>query len=536
MASNIIFITSILILFTGIINIVINRFLYKKSIVFHIIAMLTFPILIAVFLGFFVGYVGLNHFIWCAPLVILFFLAGNELIARMFRNPLKDLFNKIDSLSKGDLNLSFDEKSLKGEHELANLMRSTSTLNESLKNIATFAGHVGKGELNVEYTLASENDSLGQAMLDMRGNLQTAEKEKEERRKEDERRNWATEGIARFADLLRTNNDNIEELCHLIVSNLVKYIGANQAGIFILNDDDAEKPVLELKACYAYERRKYLEKTINIGEGVVGTCYLERESIYMTQIPKDYIHITSGLGNDTARALLITPLKVNEGIYGVLEIAAFKEFEPHVREFVEKVAESIASTIGSVKVNIRTNKLLEVSKMQGEEMANQEEELRQNMEEMQATQEEMFKKQEESERAHDELVITMSKMEEMQEVLKNEKLEIQSVMSAVDHVLLRITYGADMTTLEVNNFTLDFFGFTLDQMLGVKLTDRMRQKDIPDFKERWAKVLNGGSFEEVGIRNTKAGERQVWYSYSPIKDVHGNVHKVLMLGRLIEQL
>jgi len=535
MISNIILITGLLILFTGVVNILLNRWLYKKSVVFRIIALLTIPTLIAVFFGFLVGYVGLKHFIWCAPLAILFFLFGNNMISKMLQHPLKDIFNKIDSLSKGDLNLSFDEDSMKGENEIAKLMHTTSMLTDSLKNIATFAGHVGKGELNVEYTLMSDHDSLGQAMLDMRTNLLKAEAEKEERRKEDERRNWATQGVAMFADLLRSNNDNIEELCHSIVSNLVKYIDANQAGIFILNDDDTENPVLELKSCYAYERRKFLEKTINLGEGVVGTCFLERESIYMTQLPKDYIHITSGLGNDTARALLITPLKVNENIYGVLEIAAFKEFEPHVREFVEKVAESIASTIGTVKVNMRTNKLLEISKMQGEEMANQEEELRQNMEEMQATQEEMFNKQEETERAHAELVVTMSKMAEMQEALKDEKYEIQSVMSAVDNVLLRITYGADMTTLDMNNFTLDFFGFTREQMIGVKLTDRMRQKDIPDFKIRWAKVLDGGSFEEVGIRNTKHGERQVWYSYSPIKEANGNVHKVLMLGKLVEQ-
>ena len=390
----------LLILLAGVLTIVLVRLIFKKSIVFHIVAVMTFPILNAVMIGLVLGAKGLTHLVWAVPWTVFIIFIGFVIIIRMLRHPLNEMFNKVDSLSKGDVNLSFDERFLKGGHELARVMRRLSRHAESLKNIATFAGHIGKGELNVEYTLLSANDTFGKAMLDMRANLQRAEAEKEERRREDEHRNWVTHGVAKFADLLRANNDNIEELCHSIIHNLVKYIGANQAGIFILNDDDG---ILELKACYAYERRKFLQKTIELGEGLVGTCFLEKQSIYITDLPKDYVHITSGLGSDTPRALLITPLKLNETVYGIVEIAAFKEFEPYMIDFVEKLAESIASTIASVKVSIRTNKLLEISKFQSEEMAGQEEELRQNMEEMQATFDEMGRKQREYEAIHEKL-------------------------------------------------------------------------------------------------------------------------------------
>jgi PAS domain S-box-containing protein len=242
----------------------------------------------------------------------------------------------------------------------------------------------------------------------MRQSLQTAANDQSIRAKEEEQRNWGTAGLAKFAEILRHDNGNPEALAYNIVSNMVKYLDANQGGLSVLNDDNDNDKYLELRACYAFDRKKFLEKRINIGEGLVGACYIEGENIYLTDIPDEYINITSGLGDANPKAVMICPLKLNDEIYGVIELASFREFEPYQCEFIQKVSESIASTIATVRVNVRTSLLLEQTKLQAEEMANQEEELRQNMEEMQATQEEMFHKNEEAERAHNDLTKIMS--------------------------------------------------------------------------------------------------------------------------------
>jgi len=504
----------------GVLAVGFQRLLFKKSIVFFIAVMVVVPILVGCVAGLVIGARGEWHFYWAAPLVIVVTTIGLETIAWIVRRPLNQMLKTVESLAEGNVDVIVDEKFLKGGHELGRVMRRIAQLIESLKNITAFANHIGRGNFNVEYVLLGDNDILGKAMLDMRSNLQQAELEKEERQKEDERRNWVTQGVAKFADLLRVNHDNIEELCHSILSNLVKYIEANQAGMFILNDDDEQNQVLELKACYAYERRKFLQKTIKIGEGLVGTCFLERQSIYMNEIPEDYANIKSGLGGATPCALLITPLKVNDEVFGVLEIAAFKELEPHEREFVEKVAESIASTISSVNVSIRTRKLLEQSKMQAEEMINQEEELRQNMEEMQATQEEM--------RRHEtELQVTLDKMKEAQLISEEKEYEMKQFHAAIFDSCNIVMLSTDGVITDVNEKLLAIYnGVCKSEFVGRHMSEFVSREC---YQAAWGQLMKGKSYEETQPIDTGKGIQNIHHKYMPICDKNGDLRWILLI-------
>ncbi len=210
---------------------------------------------------------------------------------------------------------------------------------------------------------------------------------------EDEKRNWTATGLARFSELLR-NSHNLHEIYDDLISDIVRYIEANQAALFELHEEDHHK-YLKMTACYAYDRKKHMEKTVEIGQGLVGQTFLEGETLKMTSIPANYVNITSGLGEATPSFLLILPLKINEDIAGILEIASFKEIAPYQVAFLEKLGESLASAILNHKVSAQTAVLLEQTRTQSEEMRAQEEEMRQNMEELQATQEEMFRKEKE---------------------------------------------------------------------------------------------------------------------------------------------
>jgi methyl-accepting chemotaxis protein len=306
--------------------------------------------------------------------------------------PINRTKNILLSMSKGILP---KEKLPEGSDEVGQMSKALNMLVQGLTNIFNFSVEIGKGNFKSHFDPLSAEDVLGHSLIEMRDELKKASEEETKRKDEDSQRNWASQGLARFSDILRKSSTNLEEFSYEIISELVKYTNSNQGGMYIINDNDKQDIYIEMKACYAFDRRKYLEKRIGVGEGLVGRCYQEKERIYLTEIPNDYIKITSGLGDDNPRALLIVPLIYNDVIYGLVELAAFSKYPDFVIEFIERVGESIAATISSVKANIQTTYLLEQSQQQAEEMSAQEEEMRQNMEELRATQEQSARREEE---------------------------------------------------------------------------------------------------------------------------------------------
>ena len=276
---------------------------------------------------------------------------------------------------------------LKGFHKQQNTLQIKLTdESQRVDQLSSFIEAMASGNYDMNIDAKTE-DELSTTLISMRDKLKN-------NFVEEQRRNWSTTGLAKIGEILRSTG-NSSELYDSIIKFLVKYTNSNQGGLFILDDTDEENPYLNLIACYAFERKKFLTKKVQIGNGLVGQCFLEKERIHLTEVPEDYIRITSGLGGENPTSCLLIPLKMNEKVFGVVELASFKLYEEHVIDLVEKFAESIASTISNVKINESTKLLLEQTQQQAEEMKSQEEEMRQNMEELSATQEEMHRKEQE---------------------------------------------------------------------------------------------------------------------------------------------
>lgn len=248
-----------------------------------------------------------------------------------------------------------------------------------------FAESISKGNLKAEYPSA-QPDGLGASLLAMRTSLLDANQREEKER-------FTTAGLATIGEILRLHVNDLQTLCDEVLAELVTYMKANQGSVFTVEEAGTPDEHLKLISARAWDRKKFLEKRIEPGQGLVGQVVIEKATIYMTDIPENYVSITSGLGQANPRSIIIVPLKNEESVVGVLEMASFRKFEKHEIEFLEKVGQSIASTILNSRNNERNRELLGQSHMMTEQMKAQEEEMRQNMEEMQATQEEMARAQ-----------------------------------------------------------------------------------------------------------------------------------------------
>lgn len=370
------------------------------------------------------------------------------------------------------------------------------------KMVLSFIENLRQDKLDVPFSNRQKNDPTSKALLRLRDYMIKSKAEQEKRRIEEEQRNWVAHGLAQFGEILRKSNDNLEELSYEITRYLVSYLKVNQGGVYLLNETKNGDKYFELTACIAFDRRKYADKIINWSEGLIGRCGLEKETILLTDVPDNYINITSGLGEANPGTILIVPLKTNDELYGVIELAAFQVLQPFEVELVEKSAESIASTIATVKTNIQTNKLLRETQIQAEKMSQQEEELRQNLEEMRATQEESDRRE----------------------------IERKGILDAIGHTAISCEFDTSGNLLSVNDNFLSTFKYRPEEVEGQNLKIFFFKDDVGELDRILADLQNGKNFRGRVRRRTKPGnEIYLLSTYSPVVDHNGEIIKILSL-------
>ena len=422
--------------------------------------------------------------------------------------PLVIISATISKLALGKIKIDGDNQKA-NINEIDQISNSLQALSANMLRMAEFATEIGKGNLDANYQLISNDDAIGNSLIEMQKNLKRAKEEETSRRKADEIQNWVNVGLALLNDILRKPDNDFKKHAYNVLKTLVEYIQANQGVLFLAhqNDDfyeDEESVEYRTVAAIAWGRRKKIEASYKMGESLVGRCIFEKETIYMTEIPSDYVNITSGLGHANPKVLLLIPMKIDEQMFGVIEIASFNELLPHQIDFIERASDIIALSFINKQEADKTALLLERTKRQASELVQKEEELKQNIEEIEANQEESRKYE----------------------------LEAQSLSTAINKLLLVIYFDVEKRINYVNDNFINLFAFK-QQITGKTF------KSLGLYKEGFSGLMDDEIWDLLqhssnvkAIRNYNVNNRQIKLNevYSPVFDTAGILRKVIWIA------
>jgi PAS domain S-box-containing protein len=375
---------------------------------------------------------------------------------------------------------------------------------EKIRFLKTIGEESGSEERETAVFEPGEGDVIGHEIKIMAERLRKIQAEQQIRQSADKKRNWTSDGIARFAEILRSERENVTSLSYLVIQKLVTYLNIEMGTILLISDREGEEKVLETIASYAYDRRKYISKTFRFGEGLPGTCALEKEKIYIDEIPEAYSDVISGVGRTKPRCVLLVPMKIEEEIFGILELASFRTLEQHELDFVDQLAESIASTLLSVKTNERTAALLQQSRNQAGKLLQQEEEMKRNMAELQKARDESMKKES----------------------------ELTGILNAMNESSLVAEYGLNGRFTHINDKFLELLESPAETVLGkhhneFAVVDRYAES----YTGFWERLKNGTTISREDRFKLFSG-KEIWLqqTFTPIRNQDGRIYKILNIA------
>ena len=242
---------------------------------------------------------------------------------------------------------------------------------------------------------------------------------------------WLKTNLAKFSRMLQGQRD-LQTVAQHIMSELTPLVSA-QHGVFYVKDSEGGQPVLKLLSSYGYKERKTVSNRFEVGEGLIGQCALERKPIVITNVPEDYIKISSGLGEARPKNIIVLPVLFEGQVMAVTEIASFEDFSQVHQLFLEQLMESLGVVLNMIGASMRTEELLKQSQALATELQSQQQELKRSNEELEEqtqalkTSQEMLKQQqEELQRTNDDLeekAYLLSEQKKMVE-MKNRELEL----------------------------------------------------------------------------------------------------------------
>ncbi len=313
-------------------------------------------------------------------------------------------------------------------------------LTTQVRAIAEVSTAVTKGDLTrsiaveAQGEVAKLKDNINEMIINLR---ETTQKNTEQ--------DWLKTNLARFTRMLQGQRD-MTTVSQMVLSELAPLVDAQQ-GVFYVNNGNNGSALMKLLGSYAFTERKNLANEFKPGQGLVGQCVLERERILLTNVPDDYIHIGSGLGQGTPLNIIVLPVLFENEVKAVIELASFNRFNDTHLTFLDQLTESIGIVLNTIEANTRTEQLLQQSQALATELQSQQDELKKTNEQLEKQAESLRESEELLKSQQEELQQTNEELQEKATLLAKQKAEVEAKNREVEEARWAMEEKAEQLAL-----------------------------------------------------------------------------------------
>ncbi len=249
-----------------------------------------------------------------------------------------------------------------------NVNQLAGNLTSQVRAIAEVSTAVTKGDLTRSITVEAQGEvaALKDNINQMIGNLKdTTQKNTEQ--------DWLKTNLAKFTEMMQGQR-SITAVAQLIMSELTPLVDA-QHGTFFMVEAEKSDVVLNLIASFAFTERKNVANRYKLKEGLIGQCAFEKKRILLTNVPTDYIHVSSSLGESKPLNIILLPVLFEGELKAVIELASFRPFSLNSLNFLDQLMDSIGVILNMISSSMRTEELLQELKRSNAELEAQAKEL-----------------------------------------------------------------------------------------------------------------------------------------------------------------
>jgi len=248
-------------------------------------------------------------------------------------------------------------------------------LTNQVRAIAEVATAVTKGDLtrSIQVEARGEVAELKDNINTMIGNLRATTDRNQEQ-------DWLKTNLARFTRMLQGQRDLVT-VGKLLLSEIAPLVNARQGTVYqMLSDAPDSSPTLSLLAGYAIGDDQ--SQRIQVGQGLVGQCALDKQRILLTKVPPGYTRVHSSLGSAKPKNIVVLPVLFEGETKAVIELSALQPFTPTHLTFLEQLTQSIGVVLNTIEATMRTENLLQQSQELTIELQTRQTELQQTNEQL----------------------------------------------------------------------------------------------------------------------------------------------------------